>query len=244
MNPNPRPSWVLLARCTPQRLRQAIDDGPLGARWRLVEGTQGVHAIVDDEPGTEHSGERELAEALSAGGRCLIGYFDPPWISTCERGRWVGEAEGDPYALAASLGCALRAPPAPVPLPPVSALLAISASPDALARALGSGWPPAADEPLHVIATRDGALAWEDGGDLIDSAMNVARKLRVPLWTVERRADGSLRCELIENAHVVAKYDHPPSWWSERPCRLTTVLGETEPEAILARMGFPLRAKP
>ena len=234
------PTWVLLAQAPEKTLLRTIDDGPPGAQWRLVRGRSGVHALVDDEPGTEHSGERELAEKLSHTARCYVGYFDPPWISSCENGQWVDESEGDLYALARSLGCPLKDEPAPFEAPPLSALVAQGATVEDLARALDWPWPLPSDDARKAQRVPLGAAAWEDGGDLIDLALRVARKLRLPLYTVEWRADKVLRCQLIRDAEVVSAFDDPMTWWSQDPHRMPNVLGHTEPGAILAAFGLPV----
>lgn len=240
MSSHQDPTWVLLAQASDKALLRLIDEGPPGAQWRVVRGTGNVNALVDDELGTEHSGERELAETLSHSARCYVGYFDPPWISSCDNGQWIDEAEGDPYALARSLGCALRDEPAPFEAAPLSALVVQGATAQALARALDWPWPLASGDTRNVRAVALGASAWEDGGDLIDLALRVARKLQLPLYTVELRADKVLRCEFIRDGEVVSAFDHPSTWWSLEPRRMPDVLGETEPAAILAALGLPM----
>lgn len=236
------PCWVLLAEVPDATILRMIEEGPSGAQWRLVRGTRGVNALVDDEPGTEHSGERELAEKLSHTARCYVGYFaDPPWISSCENGKWVDESEQDPHDLARSLGCPLEDEPPPFEALALSALVVEGATTEALARALEWPWPLPPDDERKVLRVPLGAAAWEVGGDLIDYALRVARKLRLPMYTVEVSAAHGLRCELLRDAEVVSAFDHPPTWWSEEH-RMPNVLGHTDPSAILAAFGLALPA--
>lgn len=234
------PCWVLLAQTPAATFLRMIDDGPNGAQWRLVRGTRSVNALVDDEPGTEYSGERELAETLSHEARCYVGYFDPPWISSCENGQWVDESEGDPYDLARSLGCPLNEEPAPFEVPPLSALVVEGVAVEALAHALGWPWPLPPADARKVLRVPLGAAAWEDGGDLIDYALDVAEDLKLPMYTVEWGPDNGLRCQFIRDAVVVSAFDHPPTWWSEVQQRMPDVLGHTEPGAILAALGLTM----
>lgn len=237
------PTWVLLAEVPLATLTKVIEDGPSAAQWRLVAGSGKVNALVDDEPGTEHSGERELAESLSQQARCYVAYFDPPWVSICEKGQWVEERAADPFALAQSLGCALRPEPAPFEAPfeapPLSALVVQGASAQGLANALDWPWPLPADDARKIKTVALGAAAWEDGGDLVDLALRTARQLKLPLYAVEWRADKALRCQFIQDAEVVSAYDHPSTWWSQDPARMPSVLGHTEPAEILAALGLP-----
>jgi len=235
------PSWVLLAPVPSRVIEQAVDDGPPGAQWRLVRGTGKYNALVDDELGTERSGERELALQWSSHGRCYVGYFDDPLISVCEAGRWVKEEEGDPWELAASLGCALRDEPAPEPEPSGINFVVADVKPEELARAYRKKWPIPRGDRFHVEAVALGALAYEDDGDVIDLARSVSQALATTVYTVEWLPDEpSFRVERIERGAVTGLYDVPASWWSQE-MRMSDVLGEREPIRIMQRLGHTPR---
>lgn len=232
------PCWVLLTDTGLHALRSIFAGRYERARWRLVQGTGEFHALVDDEPGTEHSGEREIAEILSKQGRCWVGYFDPPWISTYERGALKADEEGDPYSLALSLGCPLRPEPPPFERPPTCTLVAIGTTASALAAALGEEWPLPEGSEMSIVEVPMGVAAWDNAGDVIDLSYRVARKLGGSLYSLEIRADGVFRCERFEGGELIGLFDHPSSWWSEEK-RMLDVLGATTPTAILAKFGLP-----
>jgi len=232
------PSWVLLAPVAVRVIEDAIDDGPPGAQWRLVRGTGKYHALVDDEPGTERSGERELALQWSAHGRCYVGYFDDPLISVCEGGRWVEEEDGDPWKLAASLGCPLRAEAAPPSAPEGINFVVADVAPETLARAYGKKWPLPRGDAFRVKAVPLGALASEESGDVIDLARAVSEKLGATVYTIEwLPAERRFRAERIVRGEVTGLYDVPASWWS-KPMRMPDVAGEREPARIVRRLGY------
>lgn len=233
-------TWALLARATPERLRQAIADGPDDPPWRLVAGTAGVHAIVDSEPGSEHGGERELALELSHGGLCHVGYTDPPWISTCEKGAWIGEQAGDVLALAAELGCPLQ--PGPRSAPPaagqLSVLRAEGVQREVLAQALGLDSPAHAGSDVQLADAGGGAVAWSASAGLFDRVATVSRKLDTLVRGAKRLPDGGVRCQVFDRGRLAGLYDVPQTRWSEGR-RLPDIEGETTPEGVLHALGWP-----
>lgn len=226
-------TWALLTSAKPQRLRQAIADGPDDPPWRLVSGTAGVHAIVDSEPGSEHSGERELALELSRGGRCHVGYTDPPWISTCENGAWVREEAGDVLALAQELGCPLAPPRTPAPPSELSVLHADGAAPEALAQALGL--PDGMVAQVH--AAPGGAVAWAEAGTLFHRAGMVSDRLATVVRAARVLPEGGLRCQVFDHGLLAGLYDTPTTRWSEGR-RLPDILGARSAQEVLHALGW------
>jgi len=227
-------TWALLTTSTPERLRKAVADGPDDPPWRLVPGTAGVHAIVDSEPGSEHSGERELALELSREGRCHVGYTNPPWISTCENGAWVREEAGDILALAQELGCPLAPARAAPPPSALSVLRADGAAPAPLLQALDL----ADGVEVQIQETPGGAVAWAGSGTLFHRASTVSDHLNTVVYAARVLPDGGLRCQVFERGGLVGLYDTPVTRWSEDGPRLPDILGATSADDVLRALGW------
>lgn len=100
-----QPTWALFAPLPVKRLKEALESDDRLDRCRVLQGTGAYNAIVDDEPGSEHSGEEELAMRLSAAGRVYVGYFVDDWVSVFENGVCLEQKQRSADSLAHELGC-------------------------------------------------------------------------------------------------------------------------------------------
>lgn len=100
-----RPTWALFAPISVERLKEALESDDRLESCRVLKGNGAYNAIVDDEAGTEHSGEETLARRLSTAGRVYVGYFVDDWVYVFENGKCLEQEERRADSLAHELGC-------------------------------------------------------------------------------------------------------------------------------------------
>ncbi len=105
-----RPCWVVLVSATEPATRKLIHECELenGVKgWRVKSGRKSYCAVWSDEPGSERTGEQQLAERASANGQAsyiLYCELDYAQVDVYEQGKYVGALQESPDQVAHELG--------------------------------------------------------------------------------------------------------------------------------------------
>ena len=120
MKKKTRPCWVVLApggiEAVKREVRAALrarfraeEDDDMPVQWLVEAGSGPYCAVLEFNPGSECSGDEELAQRLSqrfAGPTYVLWLAeDMERVQVFEAGEWQGDAKVWPDALAAHLGC-------------------------------------------------------------------------------------------------------------------------------------------
>jgi hypothetical protein len=236
-----RPTWAILSTTPLAELERVAAAKPrrYGALLRVQRGSKKYHAIVDVEPGSEHSGEDEMAAALSGAHRgkhyVLHLHEDAPRVAVYVKGRLKSELDEDPLELAASLGVAL-AEETVWKSEIVQALVVEGRPPSDVIRALGVE-DGTDDESLRIASSPRGTTVTSN--EVISlHARDLSKVLGTRVYAVHwHTVEREFACDQVEAGATVACFEHPLPARPD-PAAVSELLGETTPAGIIRVLGL------
>jgi hypothetical protein len=243
------PTWAVVSPAPEAAVRRAAEEAGASEDfepWEVRGGSSGYSAILEYEPGTEDSGEAELAASLSRAhpGKHYVLHFheDAPWVAVFERGSRRKVLRESPFAVAARLGVPVADPAEPAAPDPQSdprnALVVEERTPEAVASALDV--PAEVKRSLRFQGVPRGTLVQAEGPDprLGGWAYDLSRALDARVYACDWFPKwGEFLCDVIERGKRVARYASPPGD-KPGPNSVAAILGESVPEGILRALGI------
>jgi hypothetical protein len=212
--------------------------------WEIRPGPKKYTAIVEHDPGSEHTGEEEIAESLSRvhPGKHYVLHFheDSPWVAVFEGGKRTRVLGDSPYEVAKRLGVSLEptAPPRTIAAEPRNALVIEGATSDEVAKAFEvdqKGRKALGIERVALgVRVDPGGPDETLGAWAYDLSTQLGKRVYVLSWFPDR-------CELLLNVvkggREVARFEWPPPTKPE-PLQAKEILGKSTPQEIARALGL------